>query len=121
MSVAAAAGQCPVGGFNCLDKTNPIAPPTKTDDPDQCGKSRPLLIMIDLSVQSLLTHSLSGIRCQLDPSKRCNFWSMIPIGTGSESDAMSDPLSDCWLLSNCNEPKPEVGVISGTKDCPPQE
>merc|ERR1712142_87732 len=91
-------GQCPIRSLSCKSSTNVIENPTQTSDFNQCG-----------------------IRC--GQNKRCQFWTMIPI-TPSDYDPKTQttagPISDCFLLLNCDSPiRGVIGVISGNKNCPP--
>jgi len=90
LGLTALSMQCPNGGIDCVGPKNVIAPPTELNSFNECG-----------------------ILCER--KKRCNFWTMVPEGMGP----LIEPLSKCFLLSNCNSPKQRVGVISGTKSCPP--
>merc|ERR1711936_310075 len=82
---------CPTYSINCLNN-NAIEPPTELRDFNQCG-----------------------LNCGANPN--CEFWTMIPI---SSTDPGPEPLSNCYLLSNCNAPTSgQPGVVSGNRDCPP--
>merc|ERR1712142_1405795 len=83
---------CPTFNVDCLND-NSIGPPTKLRDFNQCGRN-----------------------CR--SNEACEFWTMIPL---SSTDPDPEPLSNCWLLFNCNKPKTVIGDISGTRDCPPGE
>merc|ERR1712142_66974 len=85
---------CPTFSLSCLSD-NALEPPTSTRSFDECG-----------------------LNCRANQD--CEFWTMIP--KSSTFDRQSEPLSDCWLLRNCNNPVPnQPGFVSGNRDCPPGE